>query len=116
MPRGSPHTHLVNGQTIGFSVNKYAHIKTYLVCFRCPQGRRLQRDTNQSRLPQALEVARSMIEEEYAPRPVDEAGVTWEETEKRLIARLSTSGNRTSTLGYYRKLIRAVKGQTSGPA
>jgi integrase len=41
--------------------------------------------------------------------------VTWEEAETRLIARLKTSGNRMSTLGYYRKLLHLVQGDSSGP-
>lgn len=115
MPRAYGHSHLVNGQLVGFSVKKFAHIPTYVVCFRAPDGRRLQRDTNQARQVQAIEAARIVIEKEYVPFLPIADKVTWDQAEKRLKDRLATSGNRPGTLGYYLKLIRLVKGATVGP-
>jgi integrase len=98
---------------VGFSVKKFAHITTYVACFRSQDGRRLQRDTNQPRLAQAIEASRILIEEEYAP--VVAMKVPWDQAIERLKARLKTSGLREGTLGYYLKLIRLVR-SGEGPA
>src|SRR5438067_1239714 len=109
MPRAYAHSHLVSGRLVGFSVKHFAHCPTYMACFRGPDGRRLQRDTNQMRLAQAIEVARVLIEEAYAPTPVRPETVTWDQAVERLTGRLQTSGNRAGTLGYYLKLVRLVR-------
>jgi integrase len=109
MPRAYSHSHLVNGHLVGFSVKHFAHIPTYLACFRSLDGKRLQRDTNQMKIGQAIEAARAIIEKEYAPPVAVVKQTTWEETVERLKKRLATSGNRTSTLAYYLKLIRLVR-------
>src|SRR5947209_4153857 len=78
----------------------------------------LQRATNMHRIGQAVEAARVLIENEYAP-PVVPMKATWDHAVERLTARLKTSGNRESTLGYYLKLIRLVRAglpKTEGPA
>lgn len=118
MPRAYGHSHLVNGKLVGFSVKIFAHIPTYLVCFRSVDGRRFQRDTNQTRMGPAIEAARLLIEEEYKPAVIDPEKATWDQAIERLTARMQTSGNRSSTLGYYLKLIRSVRsayGATTGP-
>lgn len=118
MPRAYPHSHLCHGRLIGFSVKHFGNEPAYIACFISPDGRRLKRDTNQPRLAQAIEAARIIIEKEYAP-PESQAGkATWDEAVERLKARLATSGNRVSTLGYYLKLIRLVRKVYSrgGPA
>src|SRR5438128_9188261 len=119
MPRAYSHSHLCNGHLVGFSIKHFAHVPTYLACFHSPDGRRLQRDTNQMKMGQAIEAARLIIEKEYAPAPTQPDKVPWDDAIARLKARLATSGNRTSTLGYYLKLIRLVRkvyGATAGPA
>src|SRR5437870_5100052 len=103
MPRAYPHSHLCHGRLVGFSIKHFGSISTYFACFRSIDGRRLKRDTNQLRLAQAIEAARIIIEEEYAPVPSQPDKVTWDEANKRLEARLATSGNRKGTLGYYLK-------------
>jgi integrase len=103
---------------VGFSVKLFGNDPAYCVFFRTPDGRRVRRDTNQVRKAQAVEAARVLIEEEYAPRKV-EGKVTWDDAIERLRVRLATSGNRNSTLGYYLKLIRSVRrvfGAIDGPA
>jgi integrase len=116
MPRLYPHSHLCHGQIIGYTVKLFE--STYCVFFRTPEGRRVRRDTNQIRLAAAVEAARTIIEEEYAPKIVQAETTTWEQAIDRLTARLGTSGNRASTLGYYLKLIRSVRAtcKTDGPA
>jgi len=121
VPRSSPHTHLCNGQLVGFSVKLFpGESNTYLACFRATDGRRLKRDTHQSRLPAAIEAARSMIEEEYNPAPPLPPApikVTWDTAIDRFTKRMGTSGNRYGTLGYYLKCIRLVRAvhKTEGP-
>ena len=109
MPRAYPHTHLCHGQVVGFSVKLFGNEPTYYACFRSPDGRRLKRDTNQARMGQAVEAARLLIEKEYAPAEARVDKVTWDQAIEQLKARLATSGNRASTLGYYLKLIRSVR-------
>jgi len=109
MPRAYPHSHICHGQVVGFSVKLRKNEPTYFAYFRGMDGRRMERDTNQTRVGQAVEAARLIIEKEYAPAIVTVEKVTWEETIERLKARMATSGNRASTLGYYLKLIRLVR-------
>jgi integrase len=116
MARAYPHSHLVAGKSIGFSVKQFGDSPSYFACFRDADGRRLKRDTNHARLGQAVDIARAIIEKEFAPPETIGQNVTWDDTIKRLSARLATSGNRTSTLDYYLKCIRLVRGKTAGPA
>ncbi len=109
MPRTYPHSHVCAGQLVGFAVKKFGDLPTYIACFRSKDGRRLKRDTNQTRMGQAVEAARILIEKEYLPPSAEQESVTWEQTITRLEARLATSGNRASTVGYYKKLIRLVR-------
>ena len=121
MPRLYPHSHVCNGQLVGFNIKLFGNNPTYCVFFRTPDGRRVRRDTNRTRLAQAVEAARIIIEKEYAPAPANPEKVTWDQAIERLKARLATSGNRSSTLGYYLKLIRSVQAmyartEQNGPA
>jgi integrase len=119
MPRAYPHTHLCHGQLVGFSVKRRANEPSFFAYFRSPDGRRLERDTNQMRLAQAIEAARLIIEKEFAPAPNHPNKVTWDEAVERLTVRLQTSGNRASTTGYYLKVIRLLRKMysvTDGPA
>jgi len=118
MAKPFPYSHFCHGQVIGFSVKQFGN-PTYVACFTSPHGRRLKRDTNQSRIGQAVEAARIIIEKEFAPASAQPEKVIWEHAVDRLKKRLATSGNRSSTLGYYLKLIRLVRkmyGETGGPA
>lgn len=98
MPRAYPHSHMCHGQLVGFSVKLFGNEPTYYACYRDPSGRRMKRDTNQTRQGQAVEAARLIIEAEYAPLTASTARVTWDEAVARLTARLATSSNRDSTL------------------
>jgi integrase len=104
---------------IGFSVKLFGNDPTYIACFRSPDGRRLKRDTHKTRKAEAEEVARRMIDDEYAPPEARPDKVTWDEALDRLRKRFASSGNRSGTLGYYEKcirLVRAMYGVTTGPA
>jgi integrase len=109
MPRAYPHSHVCHGRLVGFSVKLRKSEPTYYAYFRSADGRRLERDTNQTGMLRAVEAARLIIEKEYAPAPLQPDKVTWDQAVERLKARLATSGNRASTLGYYLKLIRLVR-------
>jgi integrase len=117
VPRSAPHSHLCNGQLVGFSVRQFGKSSAYTACFNSPDGRRLKRETHQTRLPAAIDAARAMIEEEYNPKPqaVAPEKATWDVAIDRLTKRLGTSGNRTTTMGYYLKCIRLVRGYSTGP-
>lgn len=114
MPRMFPHTHFVDGRMVGFSVKLFGNDPTYAAYFRTPDGRAVRRDTNQTRMAQALDAARIIIEKEYAPAPERPDRVSWDDAIERLKARLATSGNRASTAEYYLKLLRAVRRVHSG--
>jgi integrase len=119
MARAYPHSHLCHGQIVGFSVKQFGNDPTYYACFNSLDGRRLKRDTMQTRIGQAIEAARLIIEKEYAPTPNRPDRMTWDEAVERLKQRIATSGNRGSTLEYYLKcirLVRAMYGVTTGPA
>ena len=109
MPRLYPHSHLCHGQLVGFSVKLFGNEPTYCAFFRTPDGRRVRRDTNQTRMAAAVEAARTIIEKEFAPAATRPDKVNWDEAIERLKARLATSGNRASTLDYYLKLIRRLR-------
>lgn len=109
MAKPFPHSHICHGKLVGFSVKQFGNAPTYVACFTSPDGRRLKRDTCQTRIAAAVEAARILIEKEYAPSMPEPERVTWEQAIERLQVRLSTSGNRSSTLGYYLKLIRLVR-------
>lgn len=119
MPRAYPHSHLCHGTLVGFSVKHRANEPTYFAYFRSPDGRRLERDTNQTGAIRAAGAARLIIEKEYAPAPTHADELGWDETVERVKARLVTAGNRPSTTRYYLKLIRLVRKvykTTNGPA
>src|SRR5262249_18499582 len=121
MAKNWPHSHLCNGKLIGFSVKKFGNCPTYFVCFRSFDGRRLKRDTNFSRMAQAIEAAKIILDREFSSPTVQDDKVTWDEAVKRLTARLATAGIRQTTAGYYLKLIRLVRkkydvGGECGPA
>src|SRR5262249_3223726 len=123
MPRLYPNSHTFEGkdgrqQLVGFNVKLFGSYPTYCVFFRTPDGRRVRRDTNQTRMAQAVEAARLIIEKEDAPRILDPEKVTWDQAVERLKARPATSGHRATTLRYYLKLlppVRKVFGATDGP-
>ena len=120
MPRTHAHTHVAHGNLVGFSLKLFGNNPTYCVFFRTPDGRRVRRDTNHTRIGQATEAARLIIDKEYAPEgEVKPEKATWEDAIARLKATLASSGNRGDTLGYYLKcirLVRAMYAQTTGPS
>src|ERR1700722_14149138 len=66
-------------------------------------------NANQTRMGQAVEAARLIIEKECAPTPTQPDKVAWDEAIERLQAHLATAGNRPGTISYYLKMIRIVR-------
>lgn len=119
MPRAYPHSHLCHGSLVGFSVKKRASEPTYFAYFRSREGKRLERDTNQTGMGRAVEAARALVEKEYAPALEAPETAAWDDVVERLKSRLPTAGLREGTIGYYLKLIRLVRKQcpdSRGPA
>ena len=114
MPKAFPHSLVVDGETVGFSVKKFDG-DTYIACFRDKEGRRLKLDTRQTRIAQAVETARRLIEKTLAPKTL-QSTVTWDYTREMLKGRMATLGNRSSTFEYYLKIIRGISNGTAGPA
>jgi integrase len=89
------------------------------VFFRTPDGRRVRRDTNHTRIGQATEAARLIIDKEYVPAEDKPDLVKWDEAIERLKTTLASSGNRGNTIDYYLKcirLVRAMYAATNGPS
>lgn len=119
MPRAHLHTHTTHGRLVGFNLKLFGNDPTYCVFFRTPDGRRVRRDTNHTRIGQATEAARLIIDKEYAPADSSPEKVKWDEAIERLRTAFSASGNRSASLEYYLKCIRLVRetyGATTGPA
>jgi integrase len=119
VPRRYPHSHLCHGALVGFTVKLFGNEPTYCVFFRSKDGRRVRRDTNRTQMAAAIEAARAIIEEDYAPAAVPSDAVSWDAARQRLRSRLVTAGASPETIKYYLKalrLVRAVYGVTHGPA
>ena len=119
MPRANPHSHVAHGHVVGFSLKMFGNNPTYCVFFRTKDGRRVRRDTNHTRIGPATEVARLIIEKEFAPaEAAPSEKVTWDQAIEKLESAFSSSGNRGGSLDYYLKcirLVRAVYAVTDGP-
>ena len=119
MPRAYPHSHLSNGELVGFSVKKRSSAPTYFAYFRDRSGKRLERDTGQTGQIKALEYAKAIIDKEYALFSPQQDEINWDDVLVRLKARLATGGIRGTTIGYYAKVIRSLRSvypESKGPA
>ncbi len=119
MARSFSHSVLVDGKPVGFSLKRRPGDPFHFVCFRGPDGRRLERSTMQTGQAKALEAARSIITREHAPPDRPAELVPWDEAERRFLRRMELSGLRKNTLGYYAKmfgLVRTAYGSAHGPA
>src|SRR5437870_11993206 len=109
MPRAYPHSHLSQGELVGFSVKKRSGEPTYLAYFRHRSRNRLERDTGQTGQITALEYARAIIDKEYALFDPSQEEIASDDVIARLRARLATGGIRDTTTGYYEKAIRSIR-------
>src|SRR5262249_33337486 len=119
MPRSYPETHIAHGRLVGFSVKLRANEPTYFVYFRGPDGKRLERDTQQTKKERAREAARAIIEKEYAPADANPEKVKWEEAEAKLATRMDALGLKKDTIAFYKKVLKQIRefyGATDGPA
>src|SRR5438445_13380042 len=115
MPRNYPHSLTIERQNVGYSLKRRPTEKTYFVYFRGKDGRRLERETNQTSALRATSAAHAIIEAEYAMRTQPQT-VTWDETLRRLKEKAAADGLRARTIGYYAQLVRLIRGDTAGPA
>ncbi len=118
MPRSYPHSHVAHGRHIGYNLKKRANDPCYFVYFRSIDGRRLERDTQQTAMPRAHGAAHAVIEEEYSPNTATRS-VSWDEAVQLLKEKAAADGCRAPTIGYYEKLIRQIRraySATDGPA
>ncbi len=109
MPRAYPHSHLRQGELIGFSVKKRSGEPHYFAYFRDRLGKRLERDTGQTGQIKAVESARAIIDKEYAIFDPTQEEPNWDDVIARLKARMASGGIRGTTIGYYAKLIRSLR-------
>ena len=119
MPRSYPHSHVSHGRYVGYSLKKRGNEPCYFVYFRGLDGRRLERDTNQTGFQKAHEAARAIIDEEHAPLPARANVFSWDEALRRLKEKAAADGRRGPTIDYYEKLIRRIKSfyrNSAGPA
>lgn len=114
MPRSYPHSVTIERQNVGYNLKHRPGGKTYFVYFRGKAGKRLERDTNQTSIQRATTAAHAIIAEEYGEVPVE--AVEWDEALRRLTEKALADGLRERTLGYYKQLVRLIRGDTTGPA
>jgi integrase len=109
MPRSYPHSHLSQGELVGFSVKKRPGDAHYFAYFRDRDGKRLERDTGQTGQIKAVECARALIDKEYEIFDPTHEEVVWDDVLARLRVRLATGGIRGTTIGYYEKVLRSLR-------
>ncbi len=108
-----------HGRLVGYSLKKRANDPCYYVYFRSPDGRRTERDTQQTAALRAHSAAHSIIDAGHAPAATPSAAVTWDEAEARLRDKAAANGLRGPTVDYYVKLLRRARAfhtVTAGPA
>src|SRR5437660_9256820 len=108
MPRSYPHSHLSQGELIGFSVKKRPGDAHYFAYFRDRSGKRLERDTGQTGQIKAVECTRAIIDKEYEIFEPGQEEIVWDDVFARLRKRLATGGIRGTTIGYYEKVLRSL--------
>lgn len=86
MPRSYPHSHVAHGRHVGFSLKHRGNDPCYYAYFRGLDGRRLERDTQQTAFERARKAAHAIIEKEFAPVP--------RQAHSRVVGRSSTAFER----------------------
>lgn len=113
---------LDTGKTIRYSLKRRKRDPHYLVCFRGPDRKRLERSTYATSLQRAQDSAEATIAEVYAPKP--EAGpesecLTWDEAIERMQKSMEGEKLRVGSIQQYvyavRSLEKTIEGRR-GPA
>jgi integrase len=119
VPRSYPFSHVSHGRHVGYNLKKRGNDPCYFLYFRGLDGRRLERDTQQTAIQKAHTAGHATIDAEYAPTPVSAEVVTWDEAVRQLRDKATADGLRGPTIDFYEKLIRRIRkfySATSGPA
>jgi hypothetical protein len=119
MRRSYPHSHVARGQHVGCNLKKRDNDPCYDVYYRGINGRRLERDTQQTAAQRAHESAHAIIDAEYAPSLTARRVVSWDEAWRLLQEKAMAEGRRGPAIDYYGKLIRRIRkfySVTTGPA
>ncbi|HEX4590832.1 MAG TPA: site-specific integrase [Gemmataceae bacterium] len=119
MPRSYPHSHVAHGRHVGYNLKKRGNDPCYYVYFRGVDGRRRERDTQQTAVQRSHESARAIIDTEYTPAPTPHKMVSWDDAWRLLQEKAAADGRRGPTIDYYGKLIRRIRdfySVTTGPA
>jgi integrase len=119
MARSYPCSHVSHGRFVGYNLKKRGNEPCYFVYFRGRDGRRLERDTNQTGFQRAHEAAHAIIDREYEPVPGKADIVSWDEAMRRLKEKAAADGRRGPTIDYYAKLVRYIRRiyrYSAGPA
>src|SRR5689334_18868829 len=109
MARQSPHVCLTTGgRRVPFSVKSRPGDPFYFVCFRSPDGRRLERSTKETSRKRAVDAAPALIKDEYEPQAVAPT-VTWDEAVAAVDRRMRENNNKPRTVEDYTDTLRLVE-------
>jgi hypothetical protein len=78
------------------------------VCFRAPDGRRLERATKETSRKRAVDAAPALIKEVYEPQAVA-TSVTWDEAVAAIDRRMRENNNKTRTIEDYADTLRLIE-------
>jgi site-specific recombinase XerD len=108
VPRQLPHICILNdGRRVPFSIKSRPGDLFYFICFRSPDGRRLERSTKETSRKRAEDAAGTLIKEEYDPKAVV-SSVTWDEAIAALEGRMRENNNKTRTIEDYSDTLRLL--------
>jgi integrase len=109
---------LEDGRRVRFSLKKRGRDPFYLVGFRGPDGRRLERTTKEPNQRRAADSATSIIKDEFATRIVVNLH-SWEDAKKVMVRHMEARNLRPATIDDYRFTVNTLQQtfpKTKGPA
>jgi hypothetical protein len=90
----------MDGRRVQFAIKSRPGDPFYFVCFRSPDGRRLERSTKETSQKRAEDAATALIEDEYNPKVIVPS-VTWDEAIAALERRMRENNNKVRTIEDY---------------
>src|SRR5947209_6182172 len=118
MPRKAQHVCILpDSRRVTFRVSLREGQASYLVFFRGPDGRRLEKSTKEASQKRAIDAAQQAILQEYQPKALAPL-VSWDDALARLVKAMRANNNRDSTVDDYLdtlKLLRRFYPDSRGP-
>lgn len=109
MPRQPQHVCILpDNRRVTLRVSLRDGQASYLVFFRGPDGRRLEKTTKETSQKRAIEAAQQVIIEEYQPKAQVRL-VSWDDTLAALVKAMRANNNRESTIDDYRDTLNVLR-------